>query len=93
MLRHARHLPEARLRLQTRRLARIHPVTSHCPHCKKPFETPEPESAARPKHFPFCSPRCKQIDLGHWFTEGYIVTRPVRPDDLPSSLGPEVDDG
>jgi endogenous inhibitor of DNA gyrase (YacG/DUF329 family) len=22
---------------------------------------------------PFCTERCKQIDLGHWFQESYVV--------------------
>lgn len=39
-----------------------------CPICK---------SAARPRventAFPFCSPRCKQIDLGKWLSEDYRV--------------------
>lgn len=26
---------------------------------------------------PFCCERCKQIDLGHWFKESYVV--PVTP--------------
>jgi endogenous inhibitor of DNA gyrase (YacG/DUF329 family) len=39
-----------------------------CPHCGKPVEwTP----AARWR--PFCSERCKLIDLGAWATERYRV--------------------
>jgi len=46
-----------------------------CPICGKPVMV---------RHRPFCSPRCADIDLGRWFTEGYAV--PVRapappPDD------------
>ncbi|MCA9606784.1 MAG: DNA gyrase inhibitor YacG [Myxococcales bacterium] len=38
-----------------------------CPICRRTFEvTPE----SRP-HAPFCSARCKTIDLGNWLGEGY----------------------
>jgi endogenous inhibitor of DNA gyrase (YacG/DUF329 family) len=26
--------------------------------------------------FPFCSPRCKTIDLGRWLTEDYRIPAP-----------------
>ena len=29
---------------------------------------------------PFCSKRCKMIDLGHWLDEDYRVSEPLRPD-------------
>jgi len=34
-----------------------------CPTCDKPFE-----SASSPA-MPFCSTRCRQIDLGRWLSE------------------------
>lgn len=36
-----------------------------CPQCGKPAKA-TPDNAARP----FCSRRCKLIDLGKWFDEG-----------------------
>ncbi|MEO0328865.1 MAG: DNA gyrase inhibitor YacG [Pseudomonadota bacterium] len=24
-------------------------------------------------HFPFCSQRCKQLDLHHWFSQSYAI--------------------
>jgi endogenous inhibitor of DNA gyrase (YacG/DUF329 family) len=48
-----------------------------CPICKKPVEAAN--DAARkapsvtPKHFPFCSERCKLIDLGRWLEGKYQV--------------------
>jgi endogenous inhibitor of DNA gyrase (YacG/DUF329 family) len=42
------------------------PAGPICPICKKPVK-PRAENAA----FPFCSPRCKQIDLGRWLDESY----------------------
>ncbi|CBW25518.1 conserved hypothetical protein [Halobacteriovorax marinus SJ] len=38
-----------------------------CPHCKKKFNYYEGEFR------PFCSERCKMIDMGHWLNEGYTV--------------------
>lgn len=36
----------------------------NCPTCKKPFEFEK-----IPASMPFCSERCKMIDLGHWINE------------------------
>ena len=44
-----------------------------CPICGKP-QTWKPENAARP----FCSDRCKLIDLGEWASETRRI--PVDPD-------------
>jgi endogenous inhibitor of DNA gyrase (YacG/DUF329 family) len=43
-----------------------------CPICKKPVEVGGP-------HFPFCSDRCKVIDLGRWLTGSYQI--PVKDTD------------
>ena len=43
-----------------------------CPRCSKPANK---ESTS----FPFCSERCKMMDLGAWATEKYKI--PVAPDD------------
>ena len=44
------------------------PVVVTCPHCGKTVEwTPSA------KWRPFCSERCKLIDLGAWATERYRV--------------------
>lgn len=44
-----------------------------CPICKK-AAAPRAANAA----FPFCSPRCKTIDLGRWLNEEYRI--PVAQD-------------
>jgi endogenous inhibitor of DNA gyrase (YacG/DUF329 family) len=41
-----------------------------CPICKKPIATEEPD---RPESFPFCSDRCKLIDLGRWLSGRYQI--------------------
>ena len=35
-----------------------------CPICKTPTE---------PEHRPFCSARCKDIDLSKWLIGGYVI--------------------
>lgn len=42
-----------------------------CPICKAPTE-----SAANTE-FPFCSERCRLLDLGNWASERYVVSDPV----------------
>jgi len=41
-----------------------------CPICKKPVKRADPE-------FPFCSERCRLIDLGKWASGGYVISTPV----------------
>jgi len=46
-----------------------------CPICKQ-------STASDGKHAPFCSSRCKTIDLGRWADESYKITRPIEHRDL-----------
>jgi endogenous inhibitor of DNA gyrase (YacG/DUF329 family) len=43
-------------------------TTPLCPICKKPTKPRESNRAA-----PFCSPRCKMLDLGKWLNEDYRI--------------------
>jgi uncharacterized protein len=56
-----------------------------CPTCKREF-APDASPAK-----PFCSERCRLIDLGRWLDEGYAV--PSNPDsetdELPEERDPE----
>jgi len=47
-----------------------------CPICKK-------EVAAESADFPFCSARCRLIDLGKWATEEYRISTPANSQKLP----------
>ena len=53
-------------------------MTIKCPICKKEVARESPE-------FPFCSERCRTIDLGNWASEKYVISTPaeVRKDDDP----------
>jgi endogenous inhibitor of DNA gyrase (YacG/DUF329 family) len=42
-----------------------------CPICKKAVKSADPE-------FPFCSGRCRTIDLGKWASGGYVISSPVK---------------
>jgi len=57
-----------------------------CPICKK-------EVAPGAADFPFCSERCRLIDLGNWAAEKYVISTPAKPSDLPynSDDEPEVE--
>lgn len=41
-----------------------------CPICKKPVALSDPEA-------PFCSERCRIIDLGNWASGKYVISTPA----------------
>ena len=45
-----------------------------CPTCRKKGPW------FKEKYGPFCSRRCKLVDLGQWFDEENKITEPLRPD-------------
>jgi len=58
------------------------PKVVPCPHCGKPVEW-----SATSRWRPFCSERCKTIDLGAWATESYRIpgAEPTDPEAEESS--------
>jgi endogenous inhibitor of DNA gyrase (YacG/DUF329 family) len=42
---------------------------------------------ASPRHRPFCSPRCAQIDLGRWLKGNYRIPTDEIPTDGPPAGG------
>lgn len=52
-------------------------MTFRCPICRKPVEQATVD-------FPFCSERCRLLDLGNWASEKYVIpgahATPVKPD-------------
>jgi len=46
-----------------------------CPTCKKFALAGDPE-------FPFCSERCRTIDLGNWASEKYVISTPANPAEI-----------
>jgi endogenous inhibitor of DNA gyrase (YacG/DUF329 family) len=48
-----------------------------CPLCGKSFDPDES------KAMPFCSERCRRIDLGRWLGEGYGLPYELAEDERP----------
>ena len=42
-----------------------------CPICQKPVKLEDKES-------PFCSARCREVDLGNWAMEKYVISTPAQ---------------
>ena len=51
---------------------------SICPICKRQVETRDIKTS---KLFPFCSEKCKLVDLGKWFDGEYALDRPIEEED------------
>jgi endogenous inhibitor of DNA gyrase (YacG/DUF329 family) len=61
-------------------------ATIRCPICKKevPFDDP---------NMPFCSDRCRLIDLGNWATEKYVISTPGGSSEMEDADEPEQREG
>lgn len=55
-----------------------------CPICNK--ETPDKGNPDRP----FCSERCKLIDLDNWLSERYQISTPIDDDTLADNLQTDI---
>ena len=42
-----------------------------------------PGQAAERPDYPFCSPRCRKIDLGRWLDEKYAIPSDDQPSEAP----------
>jgi endogenous inhibitor of DNA gyrase (YacG/DUF329 family) len=45
-------------------------IKGQCPTCRKPYEI---EAMSALPTFPFCSERCRLLDLGRWFDGVYAI--------------------
>jgi hypothetical protein len=70
------HLPRQSLPALTEG-AMLLAMRIECPICQKVIEDAPDDFAPRP----FCSPRCKLLDLDNWLSERYRVSEPLRPED------------
>lgn len=55
------------------------PRSFPCPTCRKP-------ATAGDEDFPFCSERCRLLDLGKWASGEYRISSPVLDPDLLEDL-------
>lgn len=61
-------------------------IRVRCPICERWMEG---QSTAEWPAFPFCSPRCKTIDLGRWLGEGYRIPAEAEGGDESEGLADE----
>lgn len=63
-------------------------IKGRCPTCSKAFEVDRIDDLPS---FPFCSERCRLVDLGRWIDESHrIPGPPVDPADLPPGTAPDA---
>ena len=53
-----------------------------CPICGKP---------ASQANYPFCSPRCQDIDLNRWLSDGYRIPTSEEPAAVPDQSAEDED--
>ncbi len=51
-----------------------------CPICKQPVQPEAPET-------PFCSQRCRLIDLGNWASGKYVISTPAPLSEIARHIG------
>jgi len=67
-------------------MAKKRKIQVRCPICKNEVKQTASE-------FPFCSERCKTIDLGKWASGAYVISSPLRDiSEEPEGLSDEVDE-
>jgi endogenous inhibitor of DNA gyrase (YacG/DUF329 family) len=55
-------------------------MVSHCPICGKKVDRPakdKKQTTETAVFFPFCSQRCKLVDLNAWLESEYIIYTPI----------------
>jgi endogenous inhibitor of DNA gyrase (YacG/DUF329 family) len=65
-----------------------------CPVCHKTVKASAQEQSEEAEYFPFCSQRCKLIDLGAWLDAEYRITSKPQPQEsgeLPDTSSPPFD--
>jgi endogenous inhibitor of DNA gyrase (YacG/DUF329 family) len=68
-------------------------IQGRCPICARTFAI---ATLADLPSFPFCSERCRLIDLGRWIDGAYVIPGPqsTQPDDPGlATLGEDSEDG
>lgn len=49
----------------------------NCSQCGNTYDFEYNKDKPLPTNFPFCSKRCKSIDLGKWLNEEYRIRTPI----------------
>jgi hypothetical protein len=66
-------------------MARKRKLKLKCPTCKAGVKATDAE-------FPFCSERCRLIDLGKWASGAYVISSPIRDTSDDPGLKPGTSD-
>jgi endogenous inhibitor of DNA gyrase (YacG/DUF329 family) len=64
-------------------------IRGKCPICAKEFEI---EKLADLPSFPFCSERCRLVDLGRWIDGAYAIPGTTAPADGADDAQPDTAD-
>jgi endogenous inhibitor of DNA gyrase (YacG/DUF329 family) len=56
-------------------------MKDRCPICHKAVRTPAKEPSEEAEFFPFCSERCRLIDLGAWLDAKYKIASAQQPEE------------
>jgi uncharacterized protein len=66
-------------------------IQGRCPICCKSYKI---DAIAELKSFPFCSKRCRLIDLGRWADRRYVIAGgPARePSEIEETASPPADE-
>lgn len=59
-------------------------LSLRCPSCRKIVLKSDED-------FPFCSERCRLIDLGKWASGGYVISSPLSDPDIDDLGYPDTD--
>ena len=59
-----------------------------CRYCGRPLDPSDPVHG---RLWPFCSERCRMAELGTWFDERYVISRPL--DQVADDAAPEGPEG
>ncbi|MGA2172542.1 MAG: DNA gyrase inhibitor YacG [Sedimentisphaerales bacterium] len=63
-----------------------------CPVCRKVINAAIQQESREGDFYPFCSQRCKMVDLGRWLDGNYKIITPLRPEDAEKIDESDADD-
>ena len=61
-----------------------------CSLCGTAYEFLYAKGEPLPPNFPFCSNRCKSIDLGKWLNEEYRISTPLPEADILTEIEQKI---
>jgi endogenous inhibitor of DNA gyrase (YacG/DUF329 family) len=67
-------------------MAKKKTTSLRCPTCRTLVLKPDP-------HFPFCSERCRLIDLGKWASGGYVISTPINDPEMLENIAEQQEKG